>query len=196
MTTHSAFCPDKLGTMDKSELFPPAAPDFSDPLGLLRACHERILKHGDMAVNLACRLADSGLDPEVTNAAAQVHRYFSTAARHHHEDEEQEIFPRLARQSRKLADLVHSLEQEHNRLEALWLEMEPLLAEPTRIENTEEFQSLAKQFAEAHRAHVRKENSELLTQATHIFSNGELMEIGRSMAERRGIKLPQHSVSV
>ncbi len=183
--------------MDKSELFPPAAPDFSDPLGLLRACHERILKHGAMAVNLASRLADSGLEPEVTNAAAQVHRYFSTAARHHHEDEEQDIFPRLARQSRKLADLVHYLEQEHSRLEALWLEMEPLLAEPARIENTEEFQSLTTQLAEAYRAHVQKENSELLEPATRIISNSELSQIGRSMAKRRGIKQPsQHSVSV
>lgn len=183
--------------MDKSELFPPAAPDFSDPLGLLRACHERIFKYCDMAVNLASRMADSGIDPEVTNASTQVYRYFSTAARHHHEDEEQDVFPRLARQSLKLAGLIHSLEQEHSRLEALWLEMEPLLAEPARIENTEEFQSLATKFAQAHRAHVQKENSELLTQAIHIFSNGELTEIGRSMAERRGIKQPfQHSVCV
>lgn len=182
--------------MNKSELFPPAAPDFSDPLGLLRACHERILKHCDMAVNLASRLADTGLDSEITNAAAQVYRYFSTAARHHHEDEEQDVFPRLARQSLKLTGLVHSLEQEHGRLEALWLEMEPLLAKPARIENTEEFQSLAAQFAEAHRAHVQKENSELLAQASQIFSSGELTEISRSMAERRGIKQPQPSVSV
>lgn len=176
--------------MSTNELFPPAAPDFSDPLGLLRACHERVFKHCDIVENLAAHLADKGLDQEAREAAAQVHRYFSVAAKHHHEDEEQDVFPRLARQSLKLADLIHSLKQEHERLDALWAEIAPLLAKPVSIEDVEAFQAQAERLADAYRSHARKENSELLEMAQHIFGSDELKQIGRAMAERRGVKQP------
>jgi len=174
--------------MNKEDLFPPAAPDFSDPLGLLRACHERVFKHCDILENLAAHLANQGVDQETREAAAQVHRYFSVAAKHHHQDEEQDLFPRLARQSLKLADQVHQLKQEHEQLDALWAELEPLLAKPASIENIEAFQSLAERFATAYRTHVQRENSDLLDMAQHIFSSDELKQIGLAMAERRGVK--------
>lgn len=182
--------PARIGRMSTNDLFPPAAPDFSDPLGLLRACHERVFKHCDILENLAAYLADKGLDQEASEAAAQVHRYFSVAAKHHHEDEEQDVFPRLARQSLKLADLIHSLKQEHERLDALWAEIAPLLAKPASIGDVEAFQALAERFADAYRNHARKENSELLEMAQHVFGSDELKQIGRAMAERRGVKQP------
>ncbi len=174
--------------MIKDNLFPAAAPDFSDPLGLLRACHGRILKHCEIVEKLADHLAENGLDLEATEAAAKCYRYFSSAAKHHHEDEEQDVFPRLARQSLKLADFVHALKQEHVELEALWTEIAPLLANPTRIQYKTRFCSLTQQFAAAYRNHVHKENRELLEIASDILSSDELMQIGRTMAERRGVK--------
>lgn len=174
--------------MNTNDLFPAAAPDFGDPLGLLRSCHERVLKHCDIVENLAAHLAEKGLDQEVREASAKVHRYFSVAAKHHHQDEEQDVFPRLARQSLKLADLIHTLKQEHEQLDALWAEIAPLLTKPASIEDIESFQTLAGRFADAYRAHVRKENSELLDLAQHIFGSDELKQIGRAMAERRGVK--------
>jgi len=174
--------------MNRDTPFPPAAPDFSDPLGLLRACHERIFQHCDMVENLAAHLAGKGVDLEATEAAAKIRRYFSVAAKHHHEDEEQDLFPRLSRQSLKLADLIHTLKQDHAQLEALWAEIAPLLAKPTTITDVEAFRKQAKQFAEAYRNHAHKENSELLEIARHILSRDELRQIGRSMAERRGVK--------
>jgi hemerythrin-like domain-containing protein len=176
--------------MNKDDLFPPAAPDFSDPLGLLRACHERVFKHCDIVENLAAHLADQGVDQEAREAAAQVHRYFSVAAKHHHQDEEQDLYPRLIRQSLKLADLIHAFKQEHQQLDALWAEIEPLLAKPSTIEDIETFQSLAERFADAYRRHARRENSDLLDMAQHIFGSDELKQIGQAMAERRGVKHP------
>jgi hemerythrin-like domain-containing protein len=174
--------------MSKDQPFPSAAPDFSDPLGLLRACHERIFKHCDIIENLAAHIARQGIDLEAREAAAQIYRYFSIAARHHHKDEEQDLFPRLARQSLKLADLIHTLRQEHEKLDALWAEIEPLLAKPASIEDIEAFQSLAERFADAYREHARRENSELLDMAQHILGSDELKKIGQAMAERRGVK--------
>jgi len=176
--------------MNKDELFPAAAPDFSDPLGLLRACHERIFKHCDLVENLAAHMATQGVDQEAREAAEKVHRYFSVAAKHHHQDEEQDLFPLLARQSLKLADQVHQLKLEHERLDTLWVEVEPLLPKLSTIEDVEAFQTLAKRFAAAYREHARSENSELLEMIQHIFSSNELKQIGQAMAERRGVKQP------
>jgi len=175
--------------MNENTLFPPAAPDFSDPLGLLRACHERVLKHCDTLVNLAAHLGDKGLDQDAREAAASVHKYFSVAGKHHHQDEEQDLFPRLARQSLKLADLVHQLKQDHERLDGLWAELEPLLARPAKIEDSSTFLEQAQQYADAYRAHVRRENEELLDMAQHIFGSDELKQIGEKMAARRGLQI-------
>lgn len=176
--------------MSKDDLFPAAAPDFTDPLGLLRACHERIFKHCDMVENLATYLADRGVDPEASEAAAKIHRYFSVAAKHHHEDEEQDVFPRLAHKSSNLADLVHALKQEHVGLGTLWTEIAPQLANPIGIVDKSRFRSLARQFATAYREHARKENRELLDMAADILSSDELNQIGKAMAMRRGVKQP------
>lgn len=175
--------------MKENTPFPPAAPDFSDPLGLLRACHERVFKHCDTLENLAAHLDDKGLDQDAREAAAQVHKYFSIAGKHHHQDEEQDIFPRLARQSLKLADLVHQLKQDHERLDAMWSQLEPLLARPATIGDTTAFLELAQQYADAYRAHARRENEDLLEMAKHIFGNDELKQIGEKMAERRGLRI-------
>ena len=175
--------------MNSHELFPPPAPDFSDPLGLLRACHERVLNHCDTLEKLAAHLGDKGLDQDAKEAAAQVHKYFSVAGKHHHQDEEQNIFPPLARTSLKLADLVHQLKQEHEKLDALWAGLAPLLARPASIEDIDAFGEMARQFADAYRAHVRRENEDLLDIAQHIFSSDELKKIGEKMAERRGLQL-------
>ncbi len=175
--------------MNENTLFPPAAPDFSDPLGLLRACHERVFKHCDTLVNLAAHLADKGLDQDAKEAAAQVHKYFSVAGKHHHQDEEQDLFPRLARQSLKLADMVHRFKLDHEKLDAMWAELEPLLARPAKIEDTDTFMTLAQQYADAYSDHARRENEDLLDMAQHIFGSDELKQIGEKMAERRGIHI-------
>jgi hemerythrin-like domain-containing protein len=175
--------------MNTNDLFPTAAPNFSDPLGLLRACHERVLQHCDLLINLAAHIGNKGVDQEAREAAAKIHKYFSVAGKHHHQDEEQDIFPRLARQSLKLADRVHQLKQDHQNLDALWGQLLPLLAKPAAIEDSAAFMQQAEQFAEAYRAHISKENEELLDVAQHIFSREELKQIGEKMAERRGIKI-------
>ena len=175
--------------MNKNSLFPTTAPDFSDPLGLLRACHDRVLQHCDTLLNLAAHIGDKGVDQDAREAAAQVHKYFSVAVKHHHQDEEQDLFPRLARQSLKLADRVHRLKQDHQTIDALWEQLAPLLARPATIEDSDAFLELAQQYADASRTHVRKENEELLDLAQHIFGRDELNEIGENMAERRGVMI-------
>ncbi|MEW6646166.1 MAG: hemerythrin domain-containing protein [Pseudomonadota bacterium] len=170
--------------------FPEAAPDFSNPLGLLRACHERILQHCATLERLVGHLRDHGVDADARSAAGKIHHYFSTAGRHHHEDEEQDLFPRLARQSLKLADLVHRLRQDHARMDNLWQQLSPLLATPSRITDIDAFATLVDEFTSLHRTHVARENEDLLELARHILSSDELKKLGKQMAERRGQPAP------
>ncbi len=171
-----------------TELFPNAAPSFDDPLGLLRACHERILRHCDTLLKLAEHLKQNGADEEAHKAAEQIHRYFYTAGKHHHQDEEVDVFPKLIRQSLKMADMIHTLKKDHAEMDRLWDELEPLLRRPTGIQDLDTFTRLAQTFSEIYRKHIEVENNQLLALAQHILSSKQLKEIGTAMAERRGIK--------
>jgi hemerythrin-like domain-containing protein len=178
-----------FGTMNQTTPFPETAPDFSDPLGLLRACHQRMLDNCERLLKLADHLQSNGADSEALQAAAAIYRYFTTSARHHHNDEEQDLFPRLARESLKLADLIHRLKQDHVEIDALWQELEPLLLRPSHISDPLGFRELCSRFDDAYRRHIRVENNELLEMARHIFSQAELKKLGASMAERRGVRV-------
>lgn len=173
--------------MSNDDLLPPAAPDTSDPLGMLRACHERILRNAETLERLGERVANEGVDAEVRKAAANVHRYFAKAGKHHHEDEEVDLFPLLARQSLKLADIVHDLRQDHERLDTLWEAIAPELEKPSGISDAAGFKARAEELAAAYREHITRENEELLDLAQHILGPDDLKRIGNAMAERRGL---------
>jgi hemerythrin-like domain-containing protein len=163
-------------------------PDFSDPLGVLRACHERMLAHCDIVQKLPQHLAAQGVDDEARKAIGNMVKYFSTSAVHHHQDEEQDLFPHLNRQSLKLADLVHRLKQDHKKLDQLWQDLLPGLKKPASLVEDSAFPYRVAAFCDAHRAHIALENGELLAMAQHILSQRQLEELGKAMARRRGLR--------
>jgi hemerythrin-like domain-containing protein len=165
------------------------APDFSNPLGLLSACHNRILQHCDLLQRLLDHIGANGIDDDTRKAAQQVVRYFSTAGKLHHEDEEQDLFPRLVRTSLEMAELIHGLEQDHERLDDLWAELSVMLDRPAAIDDLDKFASLAQEFISANREHVNRENNDLLSIAPHMISEKDQKKIGAAMAERRGVSI-------
>ncbi len=165
--------------------FPKPAPDFSDPLGLIRACHQRMLGHCELMQRLAEHLKHSGVDDEAMKAARKAHRYFSTAAQLHHEDEEQDIFPRVARTSTTMADLVHGLHQDHERIDAAWNDLGPMLVDPRNIGDTKQFAALVEQFCALYQEHIQKEEDEFFDRAQDLLSSDDLKNIGRAMQDRR-----------
>jgi hemerythrin-like domain-containing protein len=171
------------------DLFPPPAPDFSDPLALLRACHQRILNQCDLLERIVAAVASNPADTTIAPAVQQVLRYFRTAARHHHEDEEQGLFPLLARQSLKLADAVHRARREHEPLDSLWQGLEMQLGRGVAALQLELLQPAVAEFVARQRAHIALENEELLDRAVHILSSRERKQLGESMAARRGLTL-------
>lgn len=159
--------------------FPHPAPGFDDPIGVLRACHERIIRHAG--------LLDAALRGEVPFAAAamQVHRYFSTAGVQHHEDEECDLFPLI--QDRGAAQLIAALAQEHRRLERLWQAVAPALRDGAADARQ---RSAGIEFAATNIGHVTRENEALLPLAGRVLEHPEIQAVGRAMARRRGLPDP------
>jgi hemerythrin-like domain-containing protein len=174
--------------MAGSSLLPGGAPDFSDPLGLLRACHDRILGHCCTLVRLAEHLHKKGLDREARDAMARIHRYFTTAGAHHHCDEEEDLFPRLRGRDPKLDALMDDLIDQHRRMDRLWEQLGPILAEPDRVGDPNRFESMVDEFVKAYRQHVVTENTRLLPAAEPLIPDAERRDLGRAMAARRGVK--------
>jgi hemerythrin-like domain-containing protein len=168
-----------------NDLFPEPAPDFSNPLGLLRACHQRILNHCETLEKLAGHIRDNGIDSDAKKAATHVHRYFSSAGVLHHRDEEEDLFPKLIRQSMKMADLVHQLKQGHQKIDSIWKELAALLANPETITDIDHFESLVQKFTALNREHIIIEEEDFLSVAVHILSTEDLNKISRSMEKRR-----------
>jgi hemerythrin-like domain-containing protein len=171
-----------------TESLVPQLPDFDDPLGVLRACHERMLSHCDMLQKLPAHLAASGVDDEARSAVNRIVSYFSTSAVHHHQDEEQDLFPLLNRQSLKLADIVYRLKKDHEQLDELWKQLLPELKKPASLGENPDFAAHVDAFCAAYRAHISVENKELLSMAQHILSHKQLQDIGKAMARRRGLR--------
>lgn len=167
-------------------MLPAPAPGFDDPLAMLAACHERILRQCATLEKIAAHLRTEGLTPEVRVAAAEVHRYFSTAGRNHHEDEEQDLFP-LLRGDASLADLIATLAGEHVRMEALWRTLEPRLATPDSIRDAEAFARQVAEFSALYATHIARENAELLPRAAQLLPPAVLAVLGARMAARRGV---------
>ena len=162
---------------------PDTLPGFDDPIGLLRACHEEMQTHCDL---LAALLDKDTLDDEAREAARNLVRYFSQSAPLHHRDEEEDLFPRINRQSLRIAELIHNLKKEHETLDALWNRIEPELKKLPDEGFSDAFKQSAMDFSTLCREHIALENRELLPLASNSLSQQALAEIGESMAARRG----------
>ncbi len=161
------------------------APDFCNPLGLLKACHQRILGFCDLLEKMLAHIDEHGIDAEVKQSAQKLHRYFSTAAVLHHLDEEQDLFPLLIASSLKQATIIHRLKQEHSAINEVWKKLSPLLARPTTIDETPEFRQWVAEFCSAYRQHIKTEEEDFLSIAQHMLSSEQLQQIGKNMKERR-----------
>jgi hemerythrin-like domain-containing protein len=159
---------------------PDNLPGFDDPIGLLRACHEKMLAHLDLLENVVAT-------PDAASAQ-QVIRYFSNSAPLHHRDEEEDLFPRLNRQSMKIAEMIFSLKKEHEQLDRLWNGLLPGLKQPPAGGFDSDFIDQANSFCTLCREHIQRENRDFLPLVASSLSQQELGIVGESMASRRGVR--------
>ena len=166
-------------------LLPDPAPDFTDPLGILRACHERMRRHCALLLRVCEHLAEHGQDQEAREAIRQLLRYFGESARHHHADEEQDLFPLLADDA-ELSGILQNLGAEHAELESSWVVLEGLLSGDP-LQTLETLRDKAASFAAAYEWHIQTENARILPLAEQRLDATQIAALGRAMARRRGV---------
>jgi hemerythrin-like domain-containing protein len=168
---------------------PAAGPEA--PLDMLAACHTRVEKQCQTLTRLPPHLSEHGTDVAAREAASAVMRYFDTAAKHHHEDEEQDLFPALldavaGSDAVCIRELTQGLVAEHRRLEQRWSVLREKLdamadGEPVALPAGE-----VAEFVTDYRAHILREDTELLPMAHRLLGDAQLQRIGQAMRARRG----------
>jgi pyridoxamine 5'-phosphate oxidase len=171
---------------------PSTSPDFSKPLEALKMCHERIRSQCETLQKLVEHMKDHGCDEQARRTAANVMRYFETAARHHHEDEEEDLLPRMMSaattgRGSRLTRLVADIANEHREMEKIWIDLRAGLQEISAGENIPLDPLEVDRFVKLYASHIVSEETSVLPLAEMLLSKNDLAEIGASMAERRGI---------
>ena len=163
-------------------------PDFSNPLAVLRECHDNMLAHCEVLDTLPAYIREHGLDAEARGRITRTVQFFTSVAVQHHQDEETDLFPILNRQSLKLADIVFRLRKDHEQLHQLWDTLFLDFKKGPALAEDQAFATHVAEFCTAYREHIKRETRELLSMAQHILSHQQLEDIGRAMARRRGIR--------
>ncbi len=167
------------------------APDFDQPLAVLKHCHDRIRKQLRTLDNLSA-LENAGQNPEARQAAESVLRYFDEAAPLHHEDEENDLLPMLQQtatgdDAATLAALLPGILAEHQQMDLAWKK----LAQQLRAIVDGSGQSLSasdvQPFAATYHAHMEREETQIATMAKRLFSDEQMQRLGNAMRTRRGL---------
>ncbi len=169
---------------------------FDEPLGLLSDCHRRIEHFLNLMLVLGRDLRGGPLDGANRRALEQAVHYFATAAPRHTADEEQSLFPRLraSADSRVAAALstLDTLEADHREAERLHASVERLVrqwiaAGSLSPDDVNTLVSHLERLSAAYARHIYIEDRELFPAAGLILTDPEIEQVGREMAERRGV---------
>jgi hemerythrin-like domain-containing protein len=171
-------------------------PDFSDPVALLYACHDRIEAHL-AALEGAVELLATGR-PEGVELVRGAAGHFAVSGRKHTEDEEASLFPRLrtfgGEAGSEVLGALDSLEAEHREADVLHAELDAIAA-ALAAESLAGAEALAR--AEAcvagltaiYRPHMRLENEIVFPAAARLLDATDIAALGAEMYARRRVGL-------
>ncbi|AIY43480.1 Pyridoxamine 5'-phosphate oxidase [Collimonas arenae] len=173
-----------------------AAPDFSQPIAVLKHCHDKIRKQLGTLQNLLEHISQHGSDAQAQQAADSVMRYFNQAAPHHHADEEVDLLPMLSvtatgEDAALLQKLTPEIMAEHQQMDKLWHTLNRQLTSIASSETATQATPLSmqdvKEFSAIYSAHMEKEETWIAPMAKRIFSEQQMQQLGAAMQQRRGI---------
>ncbi|TAK10153.1 MAG: hemerythrin domain-containing protein [Candidatus Manganitrophaceae bacterium] len=169
---------------------------FTNPLGWLRGCHDRIKHFLSLLMTVATRRRGEALHREDRETLAAALRYFREAAPMHTEDEEQSLFPRLRASKSPSAvaarAVLDALEAEHHHVHQTHAEVEILAERWMREGVLPSFEAkrligLLQQLQDFYEKHMAIEDREAFSVASVVLTEKEMIAVGREMAIRRGI---------
>lgn len=168
------------------------APDFGQPIAVLKHCHDRIRKQLQTLQNLLAHLPQHGADEQARQAAQAVLKYFGNAAHLHHEDEERNLLPMLdataqGEDAAVLHDLVPRILEQHQQMDADWHIIKSQLDKIATGTDTALSASAVAQFVADYTAHMEQEEQKIAPMAKRLFSPAQMQELGDAMQARRGL---------
>lgn len=168
------------------------APDFSEPVAVLKHCHDRIRKQLQTLQKLLAHLPQHGADRDAQHAAAAVLKYFNNAAHLHHDDEEHNLIPMLQATARGadaalLDQLVPAILAEHRTMDSGWAALAAQLEQIAAGTSAALSADLVQRFCDAYAAHMTVEENNIAPMAKRLFSPEQMAQLGSAMQQRRGI---------
>ena len=168
------------------------APDFDQPIAVLKHCHDRIRKQLATIDKLLAHLPEFGADEQARQAAQAVLKYFEKAAHLHHEDEEQDLIPMLRAVAQgddaaTLQALAPVILQDHKDMDALWQDLHEQLTAIAEGRSTVLSASAVQRFCQRYTAHMEREEGTMAPMAMRLFSPEQMTQLGQAMQRRRGI---------
>jgi pyridoxamine 5'-phosphate oxidase len=175
-----------------NELLPDTAPDFDQPVAVLKHCHGRIRKQLATLDKLLAHLPLHGADEQARQAAANVLKYFDKAAHLHHDDEEQDLIPMLravaqGEDAATLQALAPVILQDHKDMDAVWQDLHEQLSAIADGSGTQLSSSTVQRFSQRYLSHMEREESTMAPMALRLFSPEQMAQLGQAMQRRRGI---------
>jgi pyridoxamine 5'-phosphate oxidase len=168
------------------------APDFDQPIAVLKHCHDRIRKQLATLDKLLAHLPEFGADEQARQAAGAVLKYFEKAAHLHHDDEEQDLIPMLrsvaqGEDAAALQALAPVILQDHKDMDAIWQDLHEQLTAIAEGQSTVLSASAVQRFSQRYSAHMEREEGTMAPMALRLFSPEQMAQLGKSMQARRGI---------
>jgi len=170
------------------------APDFDQPIAVLKHCHDRIRKQLATLDKLLAHLPEFGADEQARQAAQAVLKYFEKAAHLHHDDEEQDLIPMLravaqGEDAATLQALAPVILQDHKDMDAIWQDLHEQLTAIAEGQSTLLSASAVQRFSQRYLAHMEREEGTMAPMALRLFSQEQMAQLGKAMQRRRGIGL-------
>lgn len=183
-----------------NELLPDTAPDFDQPVAVLKHCHGRIRKQLATLEKLLAHLPAHGADEQARQAAASVLKYFEKAAHLHHDDEEQDLIPMLravaqGEDAATLQALAPVILQDHKDMDAMWQDLHEQLTAIADGSSAQLSASTVQRFSQRYLSHMEREEGTMAPMALRLFSPQQMAQLGQAMQRRRGIE-PAPAASV
>jgi pyridoxamine 5'-phosphate oxidase len=168
------------------------APDFDQPIAVLKHCHDRIRKQLATLDKLLAHLPEFGADEQARQAAGAVLKYFEKAAHLHHDDEEQDLIPMLrsvaqGEDAATLQALAPVILQDHKDMDAIWQDLHEQLTAIAEGQSTVLSASAVQRFSQRYSAHMEREEGTMAPMALRLFSPEQMAQLGKAMQARRGI---------
>lgn len=175
-----------------TSLLPDPAPDFDQPMAVLKHCHGRIRKQLATMEKLLVHLPEFGADEQARQAAAAVLKYFEQAVHLHHEDEEQDLIPMLravaqGEDAATLQALAPVILQDHKDMDALWQDLHEQLAAVAEGRSATLSASAVQRFVQRYTSHMEREEGVIAPMALRLFGPEQMARLGAAMQRRRGI---------